>query len=266
MTPSRKHFKLTIEYDGTPYSGWQVQPRRMTVQGEIQKALSTILNQPVTITGSGRTDAGVHAMGQTAHFGARTPMDAPSLKHRLNRFIKGPIVIRNLQAVLPDFHARFHALSKTYHYHILNRPEPSAVGRNYVWHIPGTLDIEAMNRCCRQLVGTHDFKSFEGTGSPRAHTVRTIYEAEFSPSGSQRSETMVFRIRGNGFLRYMVRNIVGTLVEAGHCRLTPEKFAEILKARDRRVAAATAPARGLFLMKVAYPLVDASPESSDCNS
>ena len=265
-TSRKKHFKIVLEYDGTPYFGWQIQPGRPTIQGELQAALSTILNQRISLTGSGRTDAGVHALGQTAHFSAMTAMDGPDLKHRINRFLKGPITVRTLEAISSDFHARFHALSKTYCYHILNRAEPPAVGRDYIWHIPCSLDVAAMNRCCRTLVGAHDFKSFEASGSPRAHTVRTIYQAAFAP-GTPGEKQLIFTIRGNGFLRYMVRNIVGTLVEVGRSRLTSAEFQAILAARDRQKAAATAPARGLFLMQVAYPAPwdGASPESPGCN-
>ncbi len=258
MTHPRKNFKIIIEYDGTPYAGWQIQPRQLTIQGELQKVLSIILNQPVTLTGSGRTDAGVHAMGQTANFHATTPMVGPVLKRGVNRMIKGPIVIREIDEVPDHFHARFHATAKTYHYHILNRPDPCAVGRNYQWHISRPLNISAMNHCCRLIIGEHDFKSFEGAGSPRSHTRRQVHDAVIEPIEKGDMERLVFKIEGNGFLRFMVRNIVGTLVQAGLSKLSPEKFHEILKARDRRLAAATAPARGLFLMTVHYPLVPAS--------
>ena len=265
MTQPKKNFKITIEYDGTPYAGWQVQPRQTTIQREIQKALSIILNQPITLTGSGRTDAGVHAMGQTANFHATTAMACPALKRGLNSMIKGPIVIREIQEVADHFHARYHAQAKIYHYHILNRSEPCAVGRNYRWHIPLPLDIAAMNHCCELIKGKHDFKSFEGAGSPRSHTVRHIYDAGVEPLEKDNMERLVFKVKGNGFLRFMVRNIMGTLVQAGLSKLSSEGFHTILMARDRRRAAATAPARGLFLMKVEYPLVPAFFESPGCN-
>ena len=265
MPPSRKNFKITIEYDGTPYSGWQVQPRQLTIQGELQRLLSIILNQDIPLTGSGRTDAGVHALGQTANFHAHTAMAAGDIKRGINRMMKGPIVIRNIKQVSDDFHARFHAKAKTYHYHILNRPEPCAVGRNFSWHISRPLDIHAMNRCCRLITGTHDFKSFEGAGSPRSHTVRQIYKAVVEPLKPGQTNRLVFKIKGNGFLRFMVRNIVGSLVEAGLLKLSAQGYQAILDARDRRIAPATAPAKGLFLMKVDYPLDPAFPESPDCS-
>ncbi|GAB6144157.1 tRNA pseudouridine(38-40) synthase TruA [Desulfocicer niacini] len=265
MSSTRKNFKITIEYDGTPYAGWQVQPRQLTVQGELQRLLSIILNQDIGITGSGRTDAGVHAMGQTANFHANTTMDGRDIKRGINRMMKGPIVVQNIEQVPDDFHARFHAMAKTYHYHILNRQDPCAVGRNFSWHISRPLDIHTMNRCCGLITGTHDFKSFEGAGSPRAHTIRQIYKAVVEPLEPGNTHRLVFKIKGNGFLRFMVRNIMGSLVEAGLLKLTAQEFQTILKARDRRIAPATAPAKGLFLMKVDYPLVPAFSESLGCN-
>ncbi len=265
MSPTRKNFKITIEYDGTPYSGWQIQPRQLTIQGELQRLLSIILNQEISLTGSGRTDAGVHAMGQTANFHADTTMAAGEIKRGINSMMKGPIVIQHIEQVPDDFHARFHATGKTYHYHILNRPDPCAVGRDFSWHISRPLDIHAMNHCCGLITGTHDFKSFEGAGSPRTHTIRQIYKAVVEPLEPGETQRLVFKIKGNGFLRFMVRNIVGSLVEAGLLKLTPLEFQTILKARDRRIAPATAPAKGLFLMKVDYPLVPAFSEPADYN-
>jgi len=148
-----------------------------------------------------------------------------------------------------DFHARYSALSKEYHYHILNRSYNCAVKRNYIWHIRQKLDIESMNQCCQIILGEHDFKSFEGSGSPRSHTIRTIYSAKIQKSDKHK---IVFKIKGNGFLRFMVRNIVGTLVMAGHNKITPDNFYNILIAKDRKLAGSTAPASGLFLMNVNY--------------
>ncbi len=255
-----------MEYDGTPFSGWQVQNNRITVQGELEKAISLIFNQPVKITGSGRTDAGVHAMGQVANFISHTRISPAELKKGLNSLIKSPIVILTCEEVDTGFHARYSSLSKEYHYHILNRELPCAIGRNYVWHIRKPLDIEAMNHCCSMLVGEHDFKSFEGAGSPRAHTVRTLYHAfveryKASDNGdgenggsdkNSKNEKIVIKVKGNGFLRFMVRNIAGTLVMSGHHHITPERLKAILHARDRQFAGATAPARGLCLMQVNY--------------
>ena len=257
--PPAKNFKLTLEYDGTPFSGWQVQTDRMTVQGELQKAISLILNQPIHVMGSGRTDAGVHAMGQVAHLKAITRMSPEDLQKGVNSLIKQPIVVTQCKAVDASFHARYSARSKEYHYHILNRVLPCAVGRHYLWHIRRPLDIDAMNRCGQILVGEHDFKSFEGAGSPRASTVRTLYhlsvrrgESGGSEDGNEENGKIILRIKGNGFLRFMVRNIMGTLVLAGHHKMTPKGLIKILQSKDRGLAGATAPPQGLFLMKVNY--------------
>ncbi len=253
-----KNFKITMEYDGTPFSGWQIQKAQTTIQGELEKALSLILNQQVNIMGSGRTDAGVHAMGQVASFTVNTRRSPHEIQKGLNSLIKkSPIVIHRCEEMDGDFHARYSAISKEYHYHILNRRLPCAIGKNYVWHISKPLDIEIMNHCCYMIVGEHDFKSFEAAGSPRAHTVRSIYHASVDASNGYRIEKeedgrIVFKIKGNGFLRFMVRNIVGTLVMAGHHQITPEGFKTILKAKNRAIAGATAPPHGLCLMQVNY--------------
>jgi tRNA pseudouridine38-40 synthase len=243
------NFKITIEYDGTPFSGWQVQNDCKTVQGEIEQALSLILNQPVRINGSGRTDAGVHALAQVATFNAETKIGCQALKKGLNGVVKGPIVIHECTRVDDEFHARYNARAKEYHYHILNRQDPCAVGSNYLWHIQKPLDLTAMEECCGIITGTHDFKSFEGAGSPRSTTVRTLFSAGFDPENDHRIR---FRIRGDGFLRFMVRNIVGTLVLAGIGKISPKEFKMILEKQDRNLAGATAPAKGLFLVNVFY--------------
>ena len=245
----KKNFKITIEYDGTPFSGWQIQNDRITVQGEIEKSLSRILNQKIKINGSGRTDAGVHALGQTANFHAETSISCSDLKRGINSIINGPVVIRKCKIVHPDFHARYDAVSKEYHYHILNRPDPCAIGKNYIWHIKKNLDIDAMNRCCSLITGIHDFKSFEGAGSPRAHTIREIF---FSFVEKPDKDRIIFKIKANGFLRFMVRNIMGTLVSAGLLKISFDDFRRIMEAKNRNAAGMTAPPQGLFLTRVFY--------------
>lgn len=245
----KTNFKITIEYDGTPFSGWQVQNNSKTVQGELEKALSMILNQPIRINGSGRTDAGVHALGQVATFHAMTILGCEELKKGVNSLIKCPIIIHECVKVHDKFHARYDARQKEYHYHILNRQDPSAIGKDYIWHIQKPLDLATMEECCSIITGTHDFKAFEGSGSPRSTTIRTIFSAKFE---IKEDHHLVFKIRGNGFLRFMVRNIMGTLVLAGIGKLTPKEFRTVLEKMDRNLAGATAPARGLFLMNVIY--------------
>ena len=245
----KKSFKLVVEYDGTDFFGWQRQENLPTIQGEIEKALSIILNQEIHISGSGRTDAGVHALGQVASFKAETDIDLQKLKKGVNSLIKHPIVVRELTRVNDDFHAQYKAISKEYHYVILNREDPCAVGRNFVWHIRYPLDVDRMNQCCALLKGEHDFKSFENTGSPRSSTIRKVFSSQVS---SEQDHRLVFKICASGFLKNMVRNITGTLVDAGLGKIGVQEFKDILDGKDRTLAGATAPARGLFLFRVNY--------------
>ena len=242
-------FKLIIEYDGTGFSGWQRQPQKITIQGELERVLSRILNQAITLAGSGRTDAGVHALGQVASFCADTTLTPQVLKKGVNSLMKHPIVLNACDQVPDTFHAQYSAVSKEYNYYILNRETPWAVGRNYVWHVHRPLDIDAMNQCCARICGAHDFKSFENAGSPKRSTVRTVFMARMDRLDNER---MVFRICANGFLKNMVRNMMGTLVDAGLGKVTPAMFEQILSVQDRSWAGATAPAHGLFLKQVNY--------------
>jgi tRNA pseudouridine38-40 synthase len=273
-----KNFKLVIEYDGTLFFGWQRQNDKRTIQGELESALSKILNQKIQIRGSGRTDAGVHALGQVAHFHATTQMDPKILKKGLNSLIKPSIVIRECSLVEDTFHAQYNAKSKEYNYYILNRTDPCAIGSDYFWHVKKPLDLILMNQCCDLITGVHDFKSFENTGSPRNSSIRQVYFATVEPLKteplkveplkveplkiSQSLENtflsegtyLVFKISASGFLRQMVRNIMGTLVDVGLKKVSPQEFETILKAGDRSLASRTAPAKGLFLKRVNYPL------------
>jgi len=244
-----KNFKLVIEYDGTNFFGWQRQKDQKTVQGEIEKALTLILNQKINISGSGRTDAGVHAFGQVANFHANTQLLPQKLKTALNSLIKDPIVIQECTIVDNDFHARYHAVSKEYHYVILNRENPCAINRLYQWHIRSPLDIGTMTQCCHAITGIFDFKSFENAGSPRHSTLRQIF---FSRIKKKEDHRLVFEICANGFLRYMVRNLMGTIVLAGLNKISIDEFVRIRDAGDRSLAGPTAPAHGLFLKKVTY--------------
>jgi tRNA pseudouridine38-40 synthase len=242
-------FKLTIEYDGSAYHGWQRQKSEPTLQAAIEEALARILRRPVVLVGSGRTDAGVHALGQTAHFRVDTALGPEIFPKALNSLLPADIVVRGCQIAAEGFHARYDARAKHYRYRILNRPLPAAIGRQYVWHLRRPLDREAMNRAAAALCGTHDFKAFEGAGSPRATTVRTIQRALWTPGDG---DELRFDIQGSGFLRFMVRNIVGTLVEIGTGKRPPETLAALLAGQDRRRAGATAPAGGLCLVAVFY--------------
>ena len=244
-----KNFKIVIEYDGTNFFGWQKQPDTKTVQGEIEKTLSLILNQEIKINGSGRTDSGVHAVGQAANFHADTDILPKKLKAALNSLIKVPIVIRDCHLVEDSFHARYNAVSKEYNYFILNRKDPCAIQRLYQWHIRSPLDISSMTQCCHAITGVFDFKSFENTGSPRSSTIREVFFANINQLDNQQ---IVFKICAKGFLRYMVRNLIGTIVLAGLHKISLVEFIKIRDAKDRTMAGQTAPPQGLVLKKVNY--------------
>ena len=244
-----RNFQLIIEYDGTRFFGWQRQVDKPTIQAEIERVLSLVTRQPVILKGSGRTDAGVHALGQTASFHCDTRLTPKTFLRALNGLLPADIVIRDCREVPDGFHARYDVLAKTYHYQILNHPVPSVVERHFSWHIQKPLNVKAMSESLYCLVGTHDFKGFEGIGSPRTHTIRTIHLAEIIKNGNDRLRVV---IKGDGFLRYMVRNIVGTLVRIGMGKMPPADMERILLSRDRNLAGATAPAQGLFLVEVQY--------------
>lgn len=244
-----KNYRITIEYDGTGFSGWQKQKKEKTVQGEIETVLRKILNQEIKTSASGRTDAGVHAFEQVANFRADTRISPLDLKAGINSLIKQPIVIRDCCLVEDDFHARYSAVSKEYHYFILNRHDPCAIGKSYQWHIRQPLDIDKMQQGCQAITGTFDFKSFESTGSPRPTSIRQVFFSTITPDENNR---LVFKICANGFLRYMVRNLVGTLVLVGRNKISVDQFIKIRDAKDRTKAGPTAPAHGLFLIKVNY--------------
>jgi tRNA pseudouridine38-40 synthase len=245
----QKNFKITIEYDGTDFHGWQIQPKDKTIQGEIEKALLIMTKSHVEVHGSGRTDAGVHALNQTASFSCDTKIPAESFKKGLNCLIPDSIAIKECIEVPPDFHARFSAKSKTYEYRIINRPLRPVIGRNYVWHIWQPLDVGKMKKAASFINGKHDFKSFEAAGSPRAHTIRTISHLEVYYDGK---ENIKIEVSADGFLRYMVRNITGTLVQTGLGKISPDEIPEIIEKKDRGSAGMTAPPHGLFLKEVIY--------------
>lgn len=244
-----KNFKLTIEYDGTRFHGWQIQKNDPTIQAAIEKALATMTGEPVRLTGAGRTDAGVHAVGQVANFHCDTRLEARQMQNGLNSLLPPDIVIRRCEIVAPSFHARFDARSKIYGYRILNQPLPAAIGRHYAWFLRHPLDTSAMQAALNQFIGRHDFSAFEGAGSPRAHSVRTVTAAGLHLLTPQRLE---IKLEAEGFLRYMVRNIVGTTVAVGMGKIAVPEVGDILASGDRSRAAPTAPALGLCLMAVKY--------------
>ncbi len=245
-----KNFCLIIEYDGTGYHGWQRQPQSPTIQGTIENALATMTRQKVKLIGSGRTDAGVHALGQVANFRCQTRLDAEALQKGLNSLLPEDITICHCRQVALDFHARYNASGKVYRYQIANQAVRPAIGRQYCWWIRRQLNIDAMRDTLQLFIGRHDFKSFEAAGSPRSHSVRHIVRANLDIDNQG---LIRITIEADGFLRYMVRNMVGSLAAVGLGKLAPEAIARLLAARDRRQAPPTAPARGLTLLKVNYP-------------
>jgi tRNA pseudouridine38-40 synthase len=241
--------KLVLEYDGFDYHGWQVQDQVVTIQGVLEAALGKILKEPIRIHGAGRTDARVHALGQVVSF--RCPADIPTtaLQRALNACLPRDVVVHEVQEVPADFHARFSALGKVYAYRILNRPLRAPLRLRYAWHIPPVLDVPSMARAGTCLQGTHDFASFQAVGSEVRTTKRTLTELTVGRADDE----IVITCTANGFLRHMVRNIVGTLVEVGRGSRPPADLKRILDGCDRRLAGPTAPPQGLYLVQVLYP-------------
>lgn len=244
----QQFFKLIIEYDGTGYHGWQVQPNGMTVQEAIERALERITSQKIRIHSSGRTDAGVHALGQCAHFSCETRLTPAIFQKALNAVLPADIVIKSCENVTANFHARFSATSKRYQYRIWNDPTPKAIGRQYTLHVRKPLDLYKMRTAAACLLGEHDFKGFESVGTPHLTTIRCVYDVVIVKFNAE----IHFDIEANGFLRYMVRSIVGTLLEIGLGKRTVNSVAEILASGNRELAGVTLPAHGLTLLCVHY--------------
>ena len=242
------NIKLTVEYDGTNYHGWQFQANGESIQAVLERAVSTFLGTPTRVIGSGRTDAGVHALGQVANFLAGREVDLHKLRRGLNALTPHDITIKEVEMVADSFDARRDGRSRVYEYLILNRPTPSPFFLKRAWHLHEPLDAEAMRQAIPCLLGEHDFSSFRAAGCDAAHPVRKVYRTSLE----QRNELLVYTIEATAYLRHMVRNIVGTLVDVGLGLRTPQSFAELLEARDRTKAGQTAPACGLYLMEVKY--------------
>ncbi len=244
-----RNIKLTIEYDGANYQGWQRQRNtRRTLQEMIEKTLERILQERVSLIVSGRTDAGVHARGQVANFKTYTKIPSKKLKQALNNLLPDDIVVARSQDVAGDFHARFAAKSKIYRYVILNQKYPSAFWRNFAYFVPNQLDFRLMQKGARFLVGRHDFRCFQAAGRKAKDTIRIIQKIKVSRKGS----IIFVDIQANGFLYKMVRNIVGTLIEVGRKCQPPASIQRIINSRSRQFAGPTVPSRGLYLLRVQY--------------
>lgn len=240
--------KLTVAYDGTEFVGWQRQGRGVSVQGLIEEALTAIDGAPVTLHGAGRTDSGVHALAQVATARVTSPIGDTRLARALNAHLPESIRITGVTTVPDDFHARFSAVSKAYEYRIWNARTLPPFIRLYAWHIMDPLDLAAMREATEAIVGEHDFASFRSARGVNHTTVRAVTAAGWKSDGP----ALTFEIAGRGFLRYMVRSLVGTLVEIGRRTRPPADMARLLASPDRSAAGRTAPAHGLFLVKVDY--------------
>ncbi len=266
-----QNIRLIIEYEGTNYRGWQRQDRpqasgrrlqKKTIQGVLEETLSKITKERIRVIGAGRTDSKVHALGQAANFRTKSKMTPEEFRRALNSMLPKDIVIKNAQRVKEKFHAQFDAKSKHYRYIIYQGSTPSPFLKDYVFYIPYKLNLKAMREGAKYLVGKHDFSSFELSGSSVRNPIRTITKLSITSYRSYRSPITVHRSLNSrfifidcvadGFLYGMVRSIVGTLIEVGRGKISPSKIKEILKARNRRLAGPTAPAKGLYLIKVGY--------------
>lgn len=244
-----KNIRLILAYDGSHYHGWQRQKNRLTIQGIIEEKIQVMVGEPVTLIASGRTDAGVHAVNQVCNFITRSQITPEAIKNGLNSLLSNDIFVRDAQYVPIEFHARYDAKSKIYEYRILNRKEPDLFQRKYHWHIRGPLDTDEMAKCLALLVGRYDFSSFRSSGSGNINPVRSLMRAELHVPEDGHLKVIV---EADGFLRHMVRNIVGTVVEVGLGKISCGRFKEIFASKDRRLAGIKAPAQGLFLMHVKY--------------
>lgn len=248
------HLKLTIAYDGTGLVGWQRQPAGTSVQGLLEEALAALEPQGVTVIGAGRTDAGVHALGQVASVTLQRAIAPDAVVRAVNVRLPPSVRVLHAEEAAPAFNARFDAVSKTYRYRIWNQAVASPFERAFVWHLPAPLlNDEAMAQAAERIVGRHDFAAFQGTGSDVSSTRRTVFSSRVAPRRDRQQDALIcYEITGDGFLRHMVRSIAGSLVEIGRGRQPPEWIDRLLTGGQRSDVGRTAPASGLFLVEVAY--------------
>jgi len=243
-----KRYKITIEYKGTNYAGWQIQKNDITVQGIMQEAMSKLFKEDIQLTSSGRTDAGVHAMGQVAHFDSGTKIPADKIPYAINTLLPQDISVTSCEEVPKDFHARFSAKNKTYIYKMFYSPYPSPLRADFYHWLTVKPDINLMRLGAQLFIGEHDFKFFKASGSNVKNTVRTIYSLKIDEVGNE----IIITVNGNGFLYNMVRIMAGTLLYIGLSKLTIQDIYAIMDKGDRRRAGKTLPANGLTLYKVEY--------------
>jgi len=247
--PRSRNIRILLAYDGTPYLGWQIQPQGPTVQSVLQDALKTITGEQLFVKGSGRTDAGVHALGQVANFHTSSTMSPQDFVSAINSVLPKTISVIGADEVNATFDAQFSATGKLYRYRVFNSRHRSPFELLRSWNINTNLDIESTSTAARMLIGTHDYSSFRATGCVARSPIRTITRCDLGRDG----DTISFELEADGFLRHMVRNIVGTLVDVGRRRFSTTDFAAILAARDRTRAGIAAPPHGLYLVRVDYP-------------
>jgi len=244
----KKRVRLIVAYDGTNYHGWQVQPGVVTIESELNRCLSALLQEEIQVIGASRTDSGVHALGNVAVFDTTARMPAEKISYALNQRLPEDIRIQKSEEVAADWHPRHCDSRKTYEYHIYRGEFPMPIKRLYSLHTYQKLDVAKMQEAASYLEGEHDFKSFCQTGAQVESTVRTIYKVEVVENGAE----LIIRVCGNGFLYNMVRIIVGTLLEVGQGKKKPEDMKQIIEAKDRAAAGPTAPAHGLLLYQYEF--------------
>ncbi len=252
-----RNLKITLAYDGTDFCGWQVQPDAPSIQGTLASAIGRVTGEKVLPQGSGRTDAGVHALAQVATFALESVIPASNLVIALNDLLPPAVRILQCVEVPADFHARRSAVAKTYRYRMYRGDICPPFLARYVWHYPYPLNFETMAEAARLVEGEHDFTSFAAVDPERGRdepvsNVRTVFSSHWAQQGQPDGQEFVYEIRGNGFLHHMVRNLVGTLLLVGKGTLKPDDITRILRARERSAAGATAPATGLYLVSVEY--------------